>query len=138
MVAALFELNHVLAFVTALPSFSLRLFKDLIRLLVSGAASACVPPTTAGTAHFGLAATTFGIFAPILTPVDILWFDPFVTAWRRAVNSVSCREFGELPVPLLLESGIEQMFNMLQGNVFRATFRGHILRVLYGELETPL
>lgn len=137
MVATLFELNHGLAPVTALPSFSLGLLEELIGILISGTAPAGMPSATARTTHFGLAAAAFGIIAPILTFADVLGLDPLTTPWRGAVDSIPSRIFCKLFVPRLLKGVVKQAFDMLQWDILCAAFRGHGLRVLDRELEAP-
>lgn len=137
MVAALFELDHGLTSMTTLPPFSLGLLEELIGILISGTDPAGMPPATAYTAHLGLAAPAFGIVAPILACANVFGLDKLTATWRWTVDAIPGRIFGELFVPRLLEGIVKKTFNILQGNILRAAFGRHALRILDRELKTP-
>ena len=94
-----------------------------------------MPASVAGRADFGLAARTLAVFAAAVRAVrrisvNVRGLDPFATAFGWAVEPVRSGVFLVLLVPLHLELKVEELVDVLQGNVFgSAAGRRHVRRI---------
>jgi len=87
-------------------------------------------------ADLRLAPRAVSIFSAMRIPVEIRWLDPLATFRGTTVDSVFGVVFVILPIPQNLEFLVEQLFNMLQGNmIVGTTARWHVCRVFDGHLE---
>lgn len=134
VVATFLELDHSLATMAPLPAQLLRLVEKPAGLLVPRTIPGPVPLAVAGVTDLGIAAATLGKLASVYVAVDVLRFDPFAAAPRRAVDAVLRRVLGILPVPLLLEAGVEKPLDVLQRDMISVTALGrHVLGISDGE-----
>lgn len=101
-----------------------------------------MPATVASSADVRSTARAFAVFSALLVTnqriddVDVLGLDPFPTASPRTIEAILGGVFLVFSVPLHFEFRVEELFDVIQGNVVgRATFRGHVLRVCEREGE---
>lgn len=114
VVASFLEFNHGSAFVAPLPAFVLGLLQEPGSFFVSWAPSWVVPFAIAGYTNLRFAtATASHLTSRITVAMDVGWLDPFATFSHWAVHTVSCRIFGKLAVPRLLERAIEQLVHVV-------------------------
>lgn len=133
MVTPFVELHHGRAVVALLPPFLLRDLGKLLRGFIFGAFAARVPLAVAGATYFRFAPTAFTISTASVgstagVEMYLSGFDPFATTFGRAVNAVFSRILLVFLVPLDLEPGVEQVFDVFQGNmILSAAFGRHML-----------
>lgn len=132
VVATLLKFNHSPAVVAALPTlFFSQIYKPL-SLWVFGTVAAGVQFIVAQSADLGLASGTAPIFAS-MELVHVSRLDPLAAALGRTVDAVLCGILLIFGVPHDLELIVEEMVDVLQGDVVWATaFGRHVLRVLDG------
>ena len=133
MVAPFVELHHGRAVVAPFPPFLLCDFGKLLCGFIFGAFAARVPLAVAGATYFRSAPTAFTIFTASVgstagVEMYLRGFNPFAAAFGRAVNAVFGRILLIFLVPLDLETCVEQVFDVFQGNmILSAALWRHML-----------
>ena len=136
VVAARAALDHDPAVAAAAPAFLLRDLGEGARGLVLGAVLAGVVLAVARRADLGLAARAFAVFAALAVEREGGRFDPFAAAAHGAVEAVFRRVFLVFFVPFGFELGVEELVDVLEGDVLGlAAFGRHVGRVRDGHGE---
>ncbi|KAI4252544.1 MAG: hypothetical protein LQ352_004238 [Teloschistes flavicans] len=101
-----------------------------------------MPPTVASSADVGFTARALAVFPALIVTtqriqhVDIFGLDPFPTTSTRTVEAILGGIFLVLGIPLHFEFRVEELFDVMQGNVIGgAAFGGHVLRIGEGKVE---
>lgn len=141
VVAAFSELDHRGAVVAALPAGLLGNLGEAGGGFIFGALPAGVPFPVAGHADLRPAPLALSVFPSTVdaaggVDVDIGGFDPFAAAFGRAVDAVLGRVFLVLLVPFHFELYVEELIDVLQGDVVASAAGGrHVRRVGDGHCE---
>ena len=112
--------------------------RELRRRRVGRAVAAAVPAGVAGRAHLGLAPAAAAVVALAAGGVRVYvgGLDPLATAFGGAVEPVGGRVFLVFLIPFQLEFEVEELVDVLEGNVGAgAAGRGHVRGVGDGEGE---
>ena len=136
MIAALLELDHGAAVEAPLPPFLLRLVDELGGFRVIWAVLRSMHLVVAECADLGLASGAVRILSSLNVAMDVGRLDPFATFRGWAVDAVLGVVLLVLPVPESLELEIEQLVDVLQGDmVVGAASRRHVRWVVDGHIE---
>lgn len=120
VVAAFGLLNHAGAVGTATPAFLDGHGGEGFRGFVFWTLGAFVPFAAAGDADFGFAFAAGGLL-PACFGVNLGRLDPGTTSGNRTVYSVFCGVFLVFLIPCHLELGVEEVVDVLEGDVVGST-----------------
>ncbi len=96
----------------SLPPFASRYFDESVCFLILRTVASAVPPPITHTAHLGLAAAAFTVFAAGRVGAYIRRLDPVSAPFCRAVNAVLGGVLLVFTVPLHLEFNAEQFVDV--------------------------
>lgn len=136
MVAAFLELDRGRAVEAPLPPFFLRDLGKPLRGFIFWTFAARMPLAVAGAAHLRSAPTAFTVFPASIGSatgihVDMGRFDPFATAFGRAVNPVFSRILLVFLVPFHLETRVKEFLDVFQRNMILSAALGrHMLWII--------
>lgn len=102
VVASFLEFNHRRTVVASLPTFLFCHFHKFFNVGIFGALLRSMHLVIAGTTDLRSTSFTFAHF-PAVFKGDMIGFNPFAAASRRAVSSVPCSKLLKLTIPGLLE-----------------------------------
>lgn len=114
VIAAFLELNHSLTIVASLPALFFRHLHYALGLLVLWALSSRVILAVAQDTYFGAASTTASVLSSRgQVNTDLIRFNPFATAFSRAIKIFGSCVLFKFLVPKPLELIVEQAVDML-------------------------
>ena len=113
MIATFLELNHSLTIVASLPALFLRHLHYALGIFVLWTLSSRVILAVAQDAYFGAASTTAGVLSSRgQVNADLIRFNPFATAFSRAIKIFGGSVLFKFLVPKPLELIVEQAVDM--------------------------